>query len=112
MGGNIDSRIHTGLLIQVDTMMRRLLLAVTDHRARTDVSWGGSVQESSKGRPGSGCRFERSSDGGRDGGQGPSLSLEDGTSEDGRAKRHLNVSLAEEEGREHGPWLWLSWIQR
>ena len=81
-------------------MVRRLLLAITDNRARTDISWGGVVQESSKGRPDGGCSFERSPEGGRDGGQGPSLSLEDGASKDCRAKRHLNVSLAEEEGRE------------
>jgi hypothetical protein len=92
--------------------MRCLLLAVTDNRARTDVSWGGVVQESSKGGSGGGCRFEGSSEGRRDGGQGPSLSLEDGTSEDGRAKRHLDVSSAEGEEGEHGLWLSLSWIQR
>jgi hypothetical protein len=71
-----------------------LLCTITDHRGRFDIDWGGIVQESSKGRPGGGCGLEGSSEGGRDGGQGPSLSLKDGTSEDGRAKRHLDLSSA------------------
>jgi hypothetical protein len=80
-------------------MVRCLLLCtITDHRGRFDIDWSGVVQESSKGRPGGGCRFEGRSEGGRDGGQGPSLGLEDGTSKDGRAKRHLKVSSIEEKG--------------
>jgi len=75
-------------------MVRCFLLSVTDHRARTNVDWGGVVEESSKHGPSRGCGLEGSLEGGRDGGQGPSLGLEDGTSKDGRAKRHLNVSPA------------------
>jgi len=75
-------------------MVRCLLLSVTDHRARTDVDWGGVVEESSEHGPGRGRGLEGSSEGGRDGGQSPVLGLEDGTSEDGRAKRHLDVSSA------------------
>ena len=76
-------------------MVRCLLLSVTDHRARTNVDWSGVVEESSKHGPGGGGGLEGSSEGRRDGGQSPSLGLEDGTSEDGRAKRHLDVSSAE-----------------
>jgi hypothetical protein len=94
--GNIDSRIHTSLPIQIDTMMRCLLLStITDHRGRFDIDWSSIVEEASKSGPGGDCGFERRSEGGRDGGQGPSLGLEDGTSKDGRAKRHLDVSSAE-----------------
>jgi hypothetical protein len=93
--GNIDSRIHTSLPIQIDTMMRCLLLStITDHRGRFDIDWSSIVEESSKSGPGGDCGFEGSSEGRRNGGQGPSLSLEDGTSKDGRAKRHLDISSA------------------
>jgi hypothetical protein len=77
-------------------MVRCLLLCtITDHRGRFDIDWGSIVEESSKSGPGGVCGFERRSEGGRDGGQGPGLSLKDGTSKDGRAKRHLDVSSAE-----------------
>jgi len=93
----MDSRIHTSPLIQVDTMVRCLLLStITDHRGRFEIDWSGIVEESSKHGPGGGSGFEGSLEGRRDGGQGPSLSLEDGPSKDGRAKRHLEVSAAEE----------------
>ena len=95
-GWNVNSRIHTSPLIQVDTMVRCLLLStITDHRGRFEIDWSGIVEESSKGRPGGASGPEGSSEGGGDGGQGPSLSLEDGTSKDGRAKRHLDVRSAE-----------------
>jgi hypothetical protein len=87
-------------------MVRCLLLCtITDHRGRFDIDWSGIVQESSKNRPGGGGWLERSSEGRRDGGEGPCLSLQDGTSKDGRAKRHLDVNFVEGEGREHGLWL-------
>lgn len=82
-------------------MVRCLLLStITDHRGRFEIDWSGIVEESSKHGPGGGSGFEGSSEGRRDGGQGPSLSLEDGPSKDGRAKRHLEVSAAEERGKE------------
>lgn len=80
----------------------RCFLLFTNERGRTDIDWSGIVQKSSKSRSGRDSGFEGGSERRGDGGEGPSLGLEDGASEDGRSKRHLNVSRNLREGREHG----------
>lgn len=82
--------------------MVRCFLLFADERRRTDIDWSGVVQKSSKSRSGKDCGFDGSSERRGDGGEGPSLGLEDGVSEDGRSKRHLDVSPNPPEGREHG----------